>query len=631
MPVLKLGNFTGIIPRTGKRYLPDNAAQTAKNTKLFSGEIRSWMKPSVEYQTKQPNAVSIFKMHGPGTRAQWLEWTVDTDVVRGPVADAEDHRIYYSEDGVCKKTNWELATGGTGTTPHKWLHMGVPSPKGALTLTAERTKIESTETPGTMIYDADNTENRAYVYTYVSTFGAVKEESSPSQAADVVCDIVGHPVKVSGFVNPPTENYNITHIRLYRVVTGSETATYMLVDEFELDDHKFPASGTTLNEVKWSNSTYEDAQSVTKLGKELDTLNFTPPPEGLRGLVSMPNGYLAGFTYNQVWFSEPYLPYAWPSDYMLTVDSQIVGLGVYGNTLVVCTMAQPYTISGTHPSSMTQEKQPMNQPCVSKASIAYDQYGVLYASPHGLVALAGGQMDVFTRSLMSRDEWQEYAPSLMHACMYNNMYVASYHVGDERGLLILSRGDTPAMVTMDFSSTTLHVEYGTGALYGLNAIDHCVYLIDGSDINRMTYEWKSKEFAFNYRNTFSCAKVEAEYGDINFVKEWEEARQETIKYNEQVWETKGNRGLQGSISNAGMCEMALNGSLMKHVPNASDVRAASITFFADGQPFYTKTLANSESFRIPAVSGYSWEVRVAGTLSIHDIVLGTSMSEVNSI
>ena len=622
MTVLKISNFTGLLPRQGAQQLPDNAAQISKNTKLFSGEIRPWNKPIVEYEPTVNNVVSIFKMHGPGARSQWLEWTVDTDVVRGPVADAEDHRIYYSEDGVCKKTNWEMATAGTGACPRNWLHMGVPAPANTLTLTA--TITDST--------DADNIENRAYVYTYVSSFGSVKEESAPSQAAMVKCDLVGNPVKISGFENPPTDHYNITAIRIYRVVTGSETATYMLVDELELVDHMFPPSGTSLNEVGWENSTYEDSRSVTQLGKELDTLNYTPPPENLRGLVSMPNGFLAGFTYNQVWFSEPYLPYSWPTDYMLTVDSQIVGLGVYGNTLVVCTKAQPYTISGTHPSSMTQEKQPMNQPCVSKQSIAYDQYGVLYASPHGLVALAGGQMDVFTRSLMTRDEWQVYSPELMVAAMYNNMYICNYHTGNVQGALVLSRGDSPAMIELDIASRALHVEYGTGSLYVLNADDHKVYLIDGSDINRMTYEWKSKRFAFNYHHTFTCAKVDANYADNNEVTQWEQIREEILAENEKIWEeASADESLDGAVNAKGMLGMCINGSVLHHVPEEADHRHVTLTVFADEKPFYSRACTSDEAFRIPAKSSYSWEVRVAGTLPINSIVLGTSMAEVNAV
>ena len=53
MGVLSLGNFTGIYPRQSKNYLLDNAAQVARNVKLFSGEIRPWMKPVKEYTTMQ--------------------------------------------------------------------------------------------------------------------------------------------------------------------------------------------------------------------------------------------------------------------------------------------------------------------------------------------------------------------------------------------------------------------------------------------------------------------------------------------------------------------------------------------------------------------------------------------------
>lgn len=633
MGVLSLGNFTGIYPRQSKNYLIDNAAQIARNVKLFSGEIRPWMQPVKEFTPIQESVVSIFKMQGPGARSQWCEWTTDTDVVRGPVADAEDFRIYYSENGVCKKTNWEMCIDGDSTEPcpRNWLYMGVPAPKGKLTLEAERTMIDNDEGDG-QIYDADNTENRVYVYTYVSTFGAVKEESAPSDPADIVCDIEGKPVKVSGFTNPPTEHYNITGIRLYRVVTGASTATYMLVDEFELVDHQFPASGTSLMDVVWSNGVYEDNIKVADLGKELDTLNFTEPPEGLRGLVSMPNGFLAGFTYNQIWFSEPYLPYAWPADYMLTVDSQIVGLGVYGSTLVVCTEAQPYTISGTHPSAMAQEKQPMNQPCVSKSSIAYDQYGVLYASPHGIVALAGGQMDVFTRSLITRDEWQTYSPSLMVAAMYNNMYMASYHTGNVRGILVISRSDTPAMVDLDFAPTAMHIEHGTGTLYCLNSVDHAVYQMDASPINPMTYEWKSKQFQYNQRQTFTCAKVVADFVDNSDVVAWREQRKQIMEQNKQVWEENigTDNGLAGAVMARGMLGMCVNGSLLQPVPVEADLRNMTITFFADEQPFYSKAVKSEESFRIPDTTGYRWEARVAGNINIKKVVMATSMDEMKA-
>ncbi|MGN1208694.1 MAG: hypothetical protein ACI4SV_00210, partial [Duodenibacillus sp.] len=421
MSTILLNNFTGIFPRMSGTLLPDNAAQEARNVKLQSGEVRPWKRAIKIQKALQEGVTSIFKMEGAGGLSVWCEWVADTDVCYGPVADQEEFRIYYSEGGVCKKTNWEMCSRGTGPAPRNWYYMGTPSPKGKPTLKANRIPNDPDEWENDHPddpyeeYSAQNTDNRVYVYTYVSEFGSIVEESAPGDPADIVCDTEGGSVEVSGFANPPTDHLNITRIRLYRAVTGSSSTVYMLVDELPLKNHEFPDSGTSLNGVRWKGGVYTDTRRAAQLGKELDSLYFSEPPEGLKGLVSMPNGFLAGFVHNQVWFSEPYLPHAWPSTYMLTTDSPIVGLGVYGNTLVVTTTRQPYTISGTHPSSMAQEKQPMLQPCVNKRSIAYDQYGVLYASSYGLVAIAGGQMDVFTREIITQDEWQNFNPTTMTA------------------------------------------------------------------------------------------------------------------------------------------------------------------------------------------------------------------------
>lgn len=45
MAGIKLTAFAGIVPRTSPSLLQDNEAQTASNTKLYSGELRSWNAP----------------------------------------------------------------------------------------------------------------------------------------------------------------------------------------------------------------------------------------------------------------------------------------------------------------------------------------------------------------------------------------------------------------------------------------------------------------------------------------------------------------------------------------------------------------------------------------------------------
>ena len=631
MPTIQISNFTGIIPRTGDTNLANNEATTAVNVKLASGEIRAWKKPVSVYKVKQDSVVSIFKLDSSSGSAVWCEWTTDTDVCFGPIADDGESRIYYTEGGVAKKTNYELATTGTGAYPRDWLYMGVPYPAKAPT-------VETVE-PATQ----EEAEDRVYCYTYVSKFGDVEEESAPSEGAEITCSLTsGDPVYVGGFVDPPTDHYNITKIRIYRSVTGTSAVSYMFVDEINLADHKMPKTGTSLNGVAFDDYAYPDTMAVEALGKTLDSEYYTPPPEGMSGLVSMPNGFFAGFLNNQVWFSEPYLPHAWPSEYMLTVDSPIVGLGVYGATLVVCTTRQPYTISGTHPAAMTQEKQPMIQPCVSKRSIAYDQYGVLYASSYGLVALAAGQMDVFTRPLATADDWAEYNPASMTAVMYNNLYMAAYRSSEGNKMLVFSRADTPALVEYELRMSAGHIERGTGALYYLNTLDDTIYQIDASTINKTRYTWASKLYVFPYWTTFSAMKLDAVFDDGFDAEAYEEERQAAISYNQAFFNSGAddNGALNMQLLNGHTAEYVdgewvekpgeeavVAGSLLKSVPEKADVRNVQVTLIADGKRIYTKVFDSCQAVRTPPVKAHTWQFEIQGTVDVEALTVGTSMAD----
>lgn len=616
--------------------LPDNAAQEARNVKLQSGEIRAWNRPVKIYQVQQEGVTSIFKMEGTGGAALWCEWVSDTDVCYGPVADQEEFRIYYSEGGVCKKTNWALCSEGDGPAPRNWYYMGTPRPQGALTLKANRVPNDPDEWAQDHPDDpyeefsAQNTDNRVYTYTYVSEFGSITEESAPSDPAEVVCDTTGGSVEISGFANPPTDHLNITKIRIYRAVTGASATVYMLVDELPLQNHVLPESGTSLNAVRWSNHTYPDTRTAAQLGKELDSLYFSEPPEGLKGLVSMPNGFLAGFVHNQVWFSEPYMPHAWPSTYMLTTDSPIVGLGVYGNTLVVATTRQPYTISGTHPSSMAQEKQPMMQPCVSKRSIAYDQYGVLYASSYGLVAIAGGQMDVFTREIITQDEWQGFNPTTISAAMYNNLYMAAYRKAGRNAMLVFSRGDQPALVEYTFTPTAMHVERGAGRLFCLNEEDGYIYQMDADPINKEVMSWKSKRFVNPYWTSFSAMKLDGDFGSNIDVSAWEERRLEVIAFNQTTWKERAGKSLLGEFNAVGMNTFEVNGSVLQSLPTKADFRSVTVTLIADGKEVYSRVFTDIMACRVPPVKAYSWEVLFTGSVNVRSFALSTTMRELSN-
>jgi hypothetical protein len=429
--------------------------------------------------------------------------------------------------------------------------MGVPAPTGSPALSKAGTGTAPSE-------------DRAYIYTYITQFGNVQEESAPSPPANITgVNTTGDSVTITGFSTPPTGNYNFTHRRIYRSVIGATTATFLKVVDIPI-----------------ATTTYVDTMTVAQLGTALQSLYYTPPPSTLQGIVSMPNGMLAGFTGNQIWFCEPYLPHAWPAIYMITTDFPIVGLGVFGNSLFVGTERNPYMVTGTTPTSMMQEKLSLVQPCVSKKSITSDQYGVLYASPNGLVSISPGSQEVMSNGLYTREEWQPLNASTMIGAVYNNMYFGFYQTvaGDRKSIIIL-RGDNPPLATFDANAKAKFVEPVTGTMYILSAADNKIYSLDTNTASNTVFTWKSKKFIHNRPTTYSALQVHADY----------------------------------------VYMAATPGSYL------------TLNLYAEGQGVLTINMTGDDPVRIPSVTrSYYWEIEVTGNVPVRRITVATSVDELEA-
>lgn len=556
MPYLKLDGFSGIIPKVTAALLPDTSAQVANNLRLESGAIQPWYGETVAFDPQLPTpANDIYLFAGPrDADPVWLISNEDIDYVPGPIADVDEFRLYYtSETGTPKKTNWAMATAdGAPPYPNTCYEMGTPGPITAPTLKASGGGKEPVET-------------RSYIYTFITEFGSVLEESAPSDAALISCNAAGDTVTVSGFDAPPTGQYNYKYLRIYRSVTGSSSVSYQLVEQLPVDTVY-----------------YADSKAVEELGLQLVSSYFIPPPEGLRGLVAMPGGFLAGFVGNQVWFSEPYIPHAWPSIYMQTTDYPIVGLAVLGGSLLVTTDRYPYIFTGTTPTGITPDKLGLLEPCVSKRSITSDQYGVLYASPNGLVSLSLGTQQVITQSLYRRDQWDALEPSTLFGEIYNNMYVGFYRrrADDKYQTFILYRNENPPLSTYDFPGTASFIEPKSGSLYGVNADDGKIYLIDSVPHKpTRSYTWRSKLFILPIPSSFAWLQVIADF-----------ARYSTAE------------------------------------------RPLKVRLFVDQQLFYEIEPTTPEPIRLPAVyRGYAWEVELVGTMPVLRVLMATTVAELKEI
>lgn len=242
-------------------------------------------------------------------------------------------------------------------------------------------------------------ETRSYLFTWVSDRG---EESGVSPAS-VLLELDGNDSVTVTVPAPPVDRF-IVGWRLYRSSTTNSGAAWQLIADKNaanavIEDGEF-------NYFDADVLTYSDSLTQGELQEPCPTITWAEPPEDLIGLVGLPNGIMAGFFGKTLCFCEPYEGHAWPVEYQQPLEFNIVGLGVFGQTLVVLTEGHPYYASGADSASMSLQKMESTQACASKRTIASMEGGVVYASPDGL-CLAGPQgVELMTQGAFDRDDWQ---------------------------------------------------------------------------------------------------------------------------------------------------------------------------------------------------------------------------------
>lgn len=359
-----------------------------------------------------------------------------------------------------------------------------PTPTGAPTTNAT---IPTRPTP----------ETRTYVLTYVSAYG---EEGPPSDASVLVTmDPNGN--AVLSLPSAPSGSYNVTLKRLYRSSTVGSTAQFQLVPV------TWAGNSTPSFDIPVGITQVTDAAGQADLAEVLPSEGWVAPPAGLKGLRMMANGAAVGFLGRTVYLSEPNMPHAWPHQY--TIDYDIVGIATFGQTVAVLTNAFPFLLQGADPAAMTPTKLEVPQACASKRGIIETGDGVLYPSPDGYVSL-GSSIDVVTKSLFSRDQWQAYVPSSMEGYLYNGRVHLFYNTGTVRGTLVLDLSGQGAVLT------TSNIDAASAVTAGFyDATRDLLYLAQGGAIVRMdqgaalTATWRSKVFRLPWRQSMGVGQVRA--------------------------------------------------------------------------------------------------------------------------
>lgn len=476
-------NFRGELPGIDSRLLPENNAEKAVNCEFKYNTLRAFqgLEPvSANLTPLTPKSIYLYEDQ------HWFSFSRDTFIVKSPVEQDEFRRIYFTNSEGAQVTSNLIAL-GTGVLPELAYTLGVPQPAPVIV----NAVIDSGGDPE----DFSDDESRFYTMTYVTEYG---EEGAAAEASNLATLRSPDDTVDITLPNLTTNTSNIVAKRIYR--TSGSTNQFFFVAEVPL-----------------STTTFIDNIPGDQLGDDaLETANFFPPPDGMTGLTLMANGIAAGYVGNQISFSEPFQLHAYPPEYSRSTEYDIVGIAATRTSLVVGTEGNPYVFTGVSPDSMTEDRLPLQQACVSAQSMVAIGDIVIYASSDGLVGISPGGAQLITESILSKQAWAEFQPETIRAYHYEGKYIGFY--GDIGGFVFDLRNND--FVRLDFYASAGYSDTRTDTLYLV--VDGNLFAWD-SATETLNYVFKSRVFEGANRRERYLRVIGDDTHNVN-VKVWVDGR-----------------------------------------------------------------------------------------------------------
>jgi hypothetical protein len=304
----------------------------------------------------------------------------------------------------------------------------------------------------------------------------------------------------------------------------------------------------------------------------------------------------------------------------------IVGGGIFGNTVVVCTDDQPVLVIGNHPSTMTMTIHPDHQACVAPEGIVQMKNSVVFPSPNGLyqIGYTGGKL--MTEPLYDRETWQQRNPSQLRSTHWDTRYIG---FTDSAGLVIETANNIIAASDFNIDVDAIYNDAQNDNLYisqtlegGANAIYE--FNIGGS---RLSYIWKSKKFSIGSQATLTAGKILAQYG-VLFTQSEVDALAVDAAIVEALNAALLLGRLNGDLNGTAINVFEVNGSLLQNLPEVPTVQNVVIKLFGDGTLVGTAGVNSDKPFRLPA--GYrarQFEIQIETFTDVNQITLASSIQD----
>ena len=505
MTNLALNVFAGMLPRRSRQQLPPDGAELAVNVDLRSGDIRALHRRKVLRVLADPGYVPHKAFRVPyallpaAVTAPPTSVFSDNDLwvtfeqpfshfVRGPLVNDAYNRWYWTEEGQPPRMNTLLRL-VNGDAPYP---LGVPRPPDAPAHVVSASGGTSTLN-----------ETRCYTYTFVTIYG---EESPPAApfcaegAADGTWTVDNMQV-VADQEEPWASETPYQKKRIYRTTTGTSGGSFFFVAD------------VGLNDVTYVDTIPTDEVS---LNQQLESDAWDAPPPDLIGLVRHPNGFFAGFTHdNNLHFSVPYRPHAWPVAYVLNVEGKISALGVVGNSIIVATETHPYVCTGVNPAALSLTKRNIAEPCLSRLGVVTFPNAVVYPAASGLVAVDSGGVRVLTEQVVAQGEWRNrYYPEYAMGALYDARYlgISTVPVSDTTRGFVFAPSDpkqifSEVKASRQTGMTSLQTDEYSGEVYCCTdalKIEQFSDPFSGPE----EYQWKSLEFVTSKPINFGAYRID---------------------------------------------------------------------------------------------------------------------------
>lgn len=597
--------FAGIVPKVADHLLQEEQATVAENCRLVSGELTTWKGDSlVEEQVNDGEAKTLINYDN-----FWFFFNEEREFAKAPVVGDEYDRIV-STDGVQPRI-----TDTTLVAPNNWqdLALGIPAPTVAPVATPNGTGSGGTIT------------DTFWVYTYVRTWSDGKvDEGPPSPVSNLVELDSADTTTISNITALPNyADHGVTKIYLYRTQTGSQTADFQFVKELLITD----------------TSTIDDVAG-DELGETLQSANWGPPPDELRGIINVGNGILAGFVGNTVWLSDVFQPHGWSESQTFPCENQVVALGAYNNTLIVLTEGFPLSVYISSPTQIQVVLHKELLPCQNLRSAVSTRDGVIYAAHNGLIMIDQQGPRSITAQLYTERQWADLNPSSIVGIYYDNQYFFFWQklveYIDENGEIqerIESDSVIINLIEPAAAVTSAQIPYGAifrsidqnDLFYTLNTQDTTQILKwEGSETRTKSFVWKSKEFISKAgRINLGAARVLARFFGTTIDPETgEEFENEFAKLLDQ--------GLYGSYNEAEVNTYSINGDRFAELAAFyMEPKVLYFNLYVDGIRVFTKEIKNDRVFKLPTkYSGRRFHFEVTGNIDVQQIQAATCTQEI---